>query len=94
MTKVSYFHDPVSFYELMSSDGLVLKRLDPVSDNMVRVAHHQDDDFAGELTNVNVVIASYTTAYGRLQLYEYLERLGDRCLYFDTGKFIVVAKPS
>ncbi|KAG8147234.1 putative DNA polymerase protein [Naja naja] len=35
-------------------------------------------------TCTNVFIASFTTAYARLELYSLLERLGDRCLYHDT----------
>lgn len=37
------------------------------------------------MTNTNVVIAAFTTAYARLELYKYMEKLGDRVLYTDTG---------
>ncbi|KAG8235182.1 hypothetical protein J437_LFUL015488 [Ladona fulva] len=42
--------------------------------------------------NVNIPIACYTTTHARLVLYEYLERLGDRVLYFDTDSIIYVEK--
>jgi len=40
----------------------------------------------------NVVIAAYTTAQARLKLYESLERLGRRVLYYDTDSCIFVCR--
>ncbi|XP_024117194.2 uncharacterized protein LOC112138787 [Oryzias melastigma] len=40
----------------------------------------------------NVFVASFTTAYARLKLYAYLERLQDRVLYMDTDSLIYSAK--
>lgn len=36
--------------------------------------------------NTNVVTAGTTTAHARILLYKLLAKLGDRVLYFDTGK--------
>lgn len=41
----------------------------------------------------NVVLAAYTTAQARLQLYSYLEKLGSRVMYADTDSIVyTVAK--
>ena len=40
----------------------------------------------------NVFIAAFTTAYGRLKLYSYLERLQQNILYVDTDSLIYVIK--
>lgn len=45
------------------------------------------------LNHVNVVIAEYTTAGTRLELYTYLESLGDRILYFDTDSIVYIERP-
>lgn len=37
---------------------------------------------------VNVVLAAYTSALARIHLYGYLEKLQDRCLYYDTDSVI------
>ncbi len=42
---------------------------------------------------MNVFIAAFTTAYGRLALYEYLSQLRDRVLYHDTDSLVYVSKP-
>lgn len=43
-------------------------------------------------TCTNVFIASFTTAYARLELYNLLDRLGDRCLYHDTDSVIFISR--
>jgi hypothetical protein len=40
--------------------------------------------------NTNIAIASYTTAYARLRLYEALEAVGENVLYMDTDSVIFV----
>ena len=40
----------------------------------------------------NVFIAAFTTAYARLKMYGYLERLQERVLYTDTDSLIYVVK--
>lgn len=42
--------------------------------------------------DTSLAVAMYTTAYGRLRLYQALEVLGDRVLYMDTDSVIYVAK--
>lgn len=43
------------------------------------------------MPNTNAVIAAYTTTTARLKLYEYIEKLGERVLYFDTDSVIYVS---
>ncbi|KAI3374708.1 hypothetical protein L3Q82_021019 [Scortum barcoo] len=40
----------------------------------------------------NIFIATFTTAYARLKLYGYLERVGENVLYTDTDSLIYVVK--
>ena len=86
MKKVKYITDPADFFDVLSNDGVEVKCIDSVSAQMVRVEYSNAAHFVEEQANVNVAIAAYTTAYGRLELYSYLERLGERVLYFDTGQ--------
>ncbi|KAE8580551.1 hypothetical protein XENTR_v10024459 [Xenopus tropicalis] len=43
--------------------------------------------------NTNIFIACFTTAYARLELYDLLHKLDERCLYHDTDSVIFVSKP-
>ena len=47
----------------------------------------QADDFVDVQQNTNPIIAAVCTAHARLKLYSYIERLGENCLYFDTGTY-------
>ncbi|KAM3921576.1 uncharacterized protein RB166_010983 [Leptodactylus fuscus] len=40
--------------------------------------------------NTNIFIACFTTAYARLELYNLLDRLQERCLYHDTDSVIFI----
>ena len=40
-----------------------------------------------------MVIAAFTTAYARLKLYDVLDQLQDRALYYDTDSVIFVSQP-
>jgi len=53
---------------------------------MTAVSYTKENDFVEVMGNTNVVLAAYTTAQARLRLYSYIEHLGERVLYFDTGK--------
>jgi len=43
--------------------------------------------------NLNIFVACFTTCWARLRLYEALELLGDRVLYFDTDSVIYLEQP-
>lgn len=86
MPQVEYFSDVDPFFSILDRDDVDVKRINSIGEEMARVEYSMDDDHVKDLDNVNVVIAAYTTAYGRLELYKHLERLQHRVLYFDTGK--------
>ena len=54
---------------------------------MVRLNFTKEDHYVDGLPNVNICVAVFTTSYARLELYKWLEKLQDRCLYFDTGEY-------
>ena len=85
MTKVEYVQDPAKFLEYLVSGENIIKRVDSINKETVRLEYIKEDNFVEEQKNVNIVIAAFTTSYGRLELYKYLEKLGERLLYFDTG---------
>ncbi len=52
---------------------------------MVAVNYKKHSDFEDVNPNTNVVLAAFVTAQARLLLYSYIEKLGSRVFYFDTG---------
>ena len=64
-----------------------------VNDETVEVHYKKKDEFAEQNNNVNIVIAAFTTAYARLKLYDLLDLLQERVLYYDTDSVIYVHEP-
>ena len=56
----------------------------------MEVRYTMKEEFYQPLTNVNVAIAALVTSHARLRLYSLLEKLQDRCLYFDTGTYSIL----
>lgn len=62
-----------------------------VHDNCARtIGYTEKQEFIEFAPNTNVAIAAFTTAYGRLRLYEALELLDRRVLYMDTDSVFYV----
>lgn len=56
--------------------------------DMILINYLEKQDFIEDCPFGNVILAAFTTAHARLHLYETLEKLGDRVLYFDTDSII------
>ena len=64
-----------------------------VSDDIIEIRYEYTENFIEPNAKTNVVIAAFTTAYARLKLYEVLNTLQERVLYYDTDSVIFVSKP-
>ena len=64
-----------------------------VSDEVIEIRYEYGEKFVQPDPKTNVVIASFTTAYARLQLYEELDMLQERVLYYDTDSVIYLMQP-
>ena len=93
MTKTEIVHQPKRFIELLYSDEFEVCDARMVNDDMVEVQYKSTEEFVEQNNKVNVVIASFTTAYARLKLYNLLDLLQERVLYYDTDSVIYVHKP-
>ena len=86
-------HEPKRFFELLYSDEFEVSDARIVNDNTIEVQYKCIDEFVQQNNKVNVVIAAFTTAYSRLKLYDLLDLLQERVLYYDTDSVIYVHKP-
>ena len=83
--------EPKEFFDILSKFEVSDARL--VNDEMVEVHYKEKDEFAEQNNKVNIVIAAFTTAYARLKLYDLLDLLQERVLYYDTDSVIYVHEP-
>ena len=91
-SQVTYVEDPSEFITMMSNKAIEVQDLTYVNDEHVALKWVLKSDFDEGLSNVNVVLAAYTTAHARLKLYELLEGLKDRVLYFDTDSVVYISR--
>ncbi|CAC5376018.1 unnamed protein product [Mytilus coruscus] len=85
--------DPAVYFDILTSDRQEVQDVSFVTDDMVRINWINQSQFIEETGRTNVVIAAYTTTQARLELYSYLENLGERALYCDTDSIIFSSKP-
>lgn len=64
----------------------------PLSDTAILTSYAFIDEAVPKQSDVNIVLAAYTTAHARIHLYKYLDRLGERVLYYDTDSVIYTQK--
>ena len=91
-TQVQQFTDPIQFHEFIESDALDIHKIQihKNNENVVEVFYSKQVEDMDIQPNLNIFIACFTTCYARLKLYEALELLGDRVLYYDTDSIIYI----
>ena len=85
-------YEPKRLFELLYSDEFEVCDARLVNDDMMEVQFRNVKEFEEQNSKVNVVIAAFTTAYARLKLYDLLDLLQERVLYYDTDSVIYVHK--
>ena len=88
-TQVKVFSDPIVFHEFLESDQNDVTQVHVINDNMVEVHFkNKAEDVAINPNLNNIFVAAFTTCWASLRLYEALELLGERVVYYDTDSVI------
>ena len=93
LTKTKTIHEPKEFFDLLYFSQFEVCDARMMNDDMIEVQYRNTEEFAEQNNKVNVVIAAFTTAYARLKLYDLLDLLQERVLYYDTDSVIYVHEP-
>ena len=93
MTKTKRVTEPKELYAYLDSDQYEVKDVQLVNDETVEIQYLEKEGFVEENNKVNIVIAAFTTAYARLKLYDLLDLLQERVLYYDTDSVVYVHEP-
>ena len=86
-------YEPKRFFDLLYSSEFEVCDACMMNDDMLEVQYRNTEEFVEQNNKVNVVIAAFTTAYARLKLYDLLDLLQERVLYYDTDSVIYLHKP-
>jgi len=94
MMKTLYFTSCVEYLKFVHDKANVIHHITAVSEDMVLTQYKKEQGSVDVPKNTNVIIACFTTTWARLTLYEYIEKLQDRTLYFDTDSIIYTISPA
>ena len=93
LSKTKEVTEPKDLYAYLDSDQYVVKDVQMINDETVEIQYVPKEEFVEENEKVNIVIAAFTTAYARLKLYDLLDLLQERVLYYDTDSVVYVHEP-
>ena len=88
MSQTKYVTEVFKFYEILLDNKLDNKNFQLINDNMVQMTYNFKDQFVDNSKNTNVYVASFTTSRTRLMLYNKLDYLKEKVLYFDTDSIM------
>ena len=88
MSQTKYITEVSEFYEILLNDKLDNINFQFINDDMVQMTYNFKDQFVDNSKNTNVYIACFTTSHARLMLYNKLDYLNEKVLYFDTDSII------
>ena len=92
-TQVRQFDDPQAFHHFLDTDTMDVRHVSVINDNMVEVHYQYQNEDIPVSPHLNIFVACFTTCWARLHLYEALELLGERVLYYDTDSVIYLEEP-
>ena len=93
LTKTEQIDEPQVFFDYLTSDEITVLDANLVNDEIIEIRYEHGDKIVQPNPNTNVVIAAFTTAHARLQLYDELDMLQERVLYYDTDSVIYLSQP-
>ena len=88
MSQTKYVTEVSEFYEILLNDKLDNINFQFINDDMVQMTYNFKDKLVDNSKNTNVYIACFTTSHARLMLYNKLDYLNEKVLYFDTDSII------
>ena len=92
-TQTKFISNEHEWFEMISNDEYIIHDLIFVSESRIQVSYSINSNLFDQTKNVSAILGIFTTAYGRIKLYDELVKLGDRALYFDTDSIIYVDRP-
>ena len=88
MSQMKYVTEVSEFYKILHDDKLDNKNFQFINDDMVQMTYNFKDQFVDNSKNTNIYITCFTTSHARLMLYNKLDYLKEKVLYFDMNSII------
>ncbi|MDI9312027.1 MAG: DNA polymerase [Limnohabitans sp.] len=96
MSKTKICKDYDQYWNIINNDLYEIQGEEQIDDDNIILCYKFINDDNSKPGNTNVAISSFVTAYARLHLYSFMEKVLkngiDRLLYFDTDSIIYIKK--
>ena len=90
MSQAKYVTEVSEFFEILLDDKSDNINFQFINNDMAQMTYNFKDQFVNNSKNTNIYIACFTTSHARLMLYNKLDYLKEKVLYFDTDSIIYV----
>jgi G:T-mismatch repair DNA endonuclease (very short patch repair protein) len=90
MEETKYIHTAKELYEILLNDKIDCVNLSLINKNVIEARYQSKDEWLEDPTRTNILISTFTTSYARLRLYDMLDKLGDKVVYYDTDSIIYI----
>jgi len=87
-SQYKFIRNSADWFSLINDTRYVVTDVDFTHKNYLQVYYVEKNEYYESSADVNVVIACFVCAYGRLKMLNELTKIGDRVLYMDTGNKI------
>ncbi|KAK3917816.1 putative DNA polymerase [Frankliniella fusca] len=91
--KTEFIYDYDKLINIVTDPAKEVTGLLPLSDECLQVTWMPVEDSEVSLPTSSLLHAAFTTSHGRMQLYKYLDVVGERALYYDTDSVAYISRP-
>lgn len=91
--EVKEFVNPQDFSEFLDSHQFDVRYVSVLSEHRVEVHYATQTEDIPVAPNLNIFVACFTTCWARLKLYDALDVLRERVLYYDTDSVLFTQRP-
>ena len=92
-TKFIYSSEIDQFIALLTDPTKEVIDFHIITEDILHVDWQYKNPFTPEDNKTNIFIATFTTCWARLKLYDVLDQLAHRVLYYDTDSVIYISRP-
>ncbi|XP_026281535.2 uncharacterized protein LOC113208654 [Frankliniella occidentalis] len=82
-----------SMMEVINDPTLEIRSMLPLGEECLQINCMPKEDCEDSLRTSSLINAAFTTCYGRLHLYKYLDMVGERAIYHDTDSVCYLSVP-
>lgn len=93
LSKTTFVKTKEELTSLMLNPNITINDVLPITNDVLLVNWNEEENAILPSTMTSVVVAAYVTSIARMKLYNYLDTLGERVLYFDTDSVIFAERP-